>query len=223
MLSFSFRGARRTATFIAATLSALALSNSPALASTTYGCTGSTQDVTVPADALSATINLQGAAGQSNQFGVSGGAGESVNLTLPVTPGHTLTFQVGCQNNTYGGGGPTWYGAPVGGGATSLSDNGQLYGVAGGGGGAGGQDGVGTYYAGATYGGGGAGGDADSVYGGGNGTPGTPDPDQYAGGGGQSGATGGQGGPRGYNANIYHGGTTTNGANGSRLQGGSGG
>ena len=198
---------------LGALLSTFALTSAPALASTSYGCTNSAQSATVPAGAVSATVNLQGAAGQGNGDGVSGGRGASVNLTMPVTPGQPISIAVGCQDSFGGGGPPGGPSAGNGGGATTISQNGTLFALAGGGGGAGGQDATVSY-----AGDGGPGGNAD-----GNGTSGTsagPDAPNYAGQGGISGDSGGQGGQAGQSgANAPAG----NGGNGSNLQGGSGG
>ena len=192
MLMFGFRRARAALTLLATAGSALALSSSPALAASSYGCTGSTQNATVPNGAVSASIKLQGASGAGNKFGVNGGVGASVDVTMPVTPGQTLTFDVGCQDG-YGGGGTAGdpYEAGNGGGATTVTYGVVLYGVAGGGGGAGGQSGNPADPRG-VYGGGGAGGNADAN--GSPGTSGTRDPGAYAGLGGHAGDFGAQGG-----------------------------
>jgi hypothetical protein len=217
MLLFTFRRARAALTLLATAGCALALSSSPALAASSYGCTGSTQDLTVPNGAVSASINLQGASGKGNTFGVNGGQGASIDMTMSVTPGQLLAFNVGCQNG-YGGGGAAGdsFESGNGGGATTVTYGGVLYGVAGGGGGAGGQSGT-PGDANGFFGGGGQGGSADAN--GSDGTSGPNDPGAYAGLGGGAGDFGGQGGLGGQNP-YGSGGTGTD---GSSLQGGSGG
>ena len=209
---------------LSALLTALALSTSPALAATTYSCTRAVQNVPVPSGKVSATISLRGAAGRGNPVGVvSGGRGDSVTMSLPVSPGQNLGLLVGCQDGFGGGGGTVAAanGYGNGGGASTISVNGTLYAVAGGGGGAGGQ--AGNPAQSTDYGAGGAGGDADST--GGNGTSGGNsgfiDPATYAGQGGASGSAGGQGGQGGITLSPFGNGLT--GADGASLQGGTGG
>ena len=202
---------------LGALLPALALSSSPALAATTYSCTHTARSLTVPSGAFSATITLQGAAGRANDFGVSGGHGDSVNISMPVSPGQDLGLQVGCQDG-FGGGGAGGWEAGNGGGASTISLDGTLYAVAGGGGGAGGQ--IGTPQEDSVFGTAGAGGDADSIAGGGNGIAGGSDPAAYAGQGGAGGAAGGAGGQAAQNPSNPG---ATAGTNGTFLQGGNGG
>ncbi|WP_302182717.1 choice-of-anchor D domain-containing protein [Paraconexibacter antarcticus] len=175
--------------------------------------------MTVPNGAVAATITLRGAAGQGNEFGVTGGHGDSVNINMPVTSGQQLQLQVGCAGGYGGGGAPSnSYAGGAGGGASAISENGssQLYAVAGGGGGAGGQ--LGTAAQGDYYGAAGAGGDADMT--GGDGTAMRSDPAAYAGNGGVRGSAGGQGGQGGVNPQSGNG---IDGGTGSFLQGGGGG
>ncbi|HEX5927307.1 MAG TPA: choice-of-anchor D domain-containing protein [Baekduia sp.] len=209
---------------LSALLTALALSSSPALASTTYSCTRAVQNVPVPSGKVSATITLSGAAGRGNRIGVvSGGRGDSVTISLPVSPGQNLGLRVGCQDGFGGGGGTVAAGNGYGngGGASTISVNGTLYAVAGGGGGAGGQ--AGNPAQSTDYGAGGGGGNADST--GGNGTSGGnsgfTDPAAYAGQGGASGSAGGQGGQGGSTLSPF--GNGFNGGAGASLQGGTGG
>jgi hypothetical protein len=166
-------------------IGAIALTSAPAQADTTYSCTDSAQTVAVPAGAVSATVTLAGAAGQANAWGVNGGRGATLVVTLPVTIGQSVALDVGCQDG-YGGGGFVGPYAGDGGGATTFSVDGTLYAEAGGGGGAGGtpQPSVGP------YGTGGTGGDAATI--GGSGTPGAS-PTAFIGGGGLPGTQSGGG------------------------------
>jgi centrosomal CEP192-like protein len=217
LLLFAFRRARAALILLVTAGCAFAFSSSPALAASSYGCTSSTQDLIVPNGAISASIDLQGASGKGNTFGVNGGRGASVEMTMSVTPGQLLAFNVGCQNG-YGGGGAAGdsFESGNGGGATTVTYGGVLYGVAGGGGGAGGQSGTPGDPNG-FFGGGGQGGSADAN--GSDGTSGPNDPSAYAGQGGGAGDFGGQGGLGGQSSN----GSGGPGADGSSLQGGSGG
>ena len=224
---------------LGALLCTFALSNSPALASTGYACTGAAQSETVPAGAVSATVNLQGAAGQDNfddvngtNPDVSGGRGESVNLSMAVTPGQTIGVAVGCQAHRnmvgepvggFGGGGSGGRdGGGSGGGATTISLNGTLVAVAGGGGGAGGQIDDGEPASAYLFGVGGPGGDAGAN--GANGGAGDSNPAGYAGQGGASGDSGGLGG-QGGQAHLDHSSVSngSDGGNGAYLQAGDGG
>jgi collagen type VII alpha len=196
-------------------LSAFALASAPALADS-YGCSGGIQSLMVPTGAITADVDLQGAAGVGGPFGPSGGLGANVNMSMPVTPGQPISLQVGCQDG-YGGGGGAGFApwAGNGGGATSLSVAGTLFGVAAGGGGAGGQDGP----TGGDVAAGGNGGNADSA--GQSGAYGGSDSSTAAGQGGGSGDTGGQYGPGGQ---VRPGGSNgADGTDGGPLQGGAGG
>jgi Abnormal spindle-like microcephaly-assoc'd, ASPM-SPD-2-Hydin len=173
-------------------LSGFALTSSPALADS-YTCTNGAQGIAVPAGAAAADINLQGAGGQGNPFGVAGGLGGDVDMTLPVTAGDVLVIQVGCQTGFPDGGGALGPWAGSGGGSTSVRLDGTLFGVAGGGGGAGGQEGPTSF----NFGAGGTGGNADGA--GGAGNPGGADDPSVAGQSGNSGDTGGEPGAGGQN------------------------
>jgi hypothetical protein len=195
-------------------ISGFALTSAPAFADS-YGCTGSTQTLTVPSGASAATINLQGAAGEANAFGILGGFGANIEMTAPVTAGTPLVIEVGCQDGYPDAGDGTHVpSAGRGGGASFVYLNGTLFGVAGGGGAAGGQGGVANGAVGA----GGAGGSADN--------PGFAgglvylDPASFAGQGGSGGEVGGQPGLGGQDETLNPG---SDGTGGNPVQGGAGG
>jgi VCBS repeat-containing protein len=113
---------------------------------TTFGCTGTTQSWTVPADVTSVDVVVDGAAGWTNNFsGV--GLGGRATATLAVTPATTYAVVVGCGGlrgtggfgfGRGGDGGPVSSGGSVGGGggggsAVLLSDVVLLSGGGGGG------------------------------------------------------------------------------------------
>lgn len=84
---------------------ALAPASASASTSDTYVCTNGPQSSTAPSGAVSARVTLNGAAGKASASGASGGTGEGLAITMPVTPGQQFDVYVGCQNG-YGGGGP---------------------------------------------------------------------------------------------------------------------
>jgi hypothetical protein len=134
--------------------------------------TGAPQAVVVPAGVNSMKFTLFGASGgagdsgpQGAYSGGRGGYGAAVSGSIAVTPGFTVTVAVGGQGGHYGtnpannhggwgqpSGGPGGvnplngepFGGGGGGGATSMTINGVLIAVAGGGGG-GGAGGVGPF------------------------------------------------------------------------------
>lgn len=120
----------------------------------TFGFTGAPQSFTVPLGITSITVVAKGAAGgPSDSPGVGvGGLGATVSATLSVTPGETLTVQIGGLGDTgstvtpanggYNGGGNTGTtGGGAGGGATTLLRSATLLVIAGAGGGGGGNGG----------------------------------------------------------------------------------
>jgi hypothetical protein len=121
----------------------------------TFTYTGSDQSFTVPANVTEFYVYMWGAGGQGatdDTYTGYGGAGAMVQGVLPVTPGTTLTIQVGqggtyATSNTYGGGGRAYNFGSAGGGASQIAISGISWVIAGGGGGigAGLQGGCGTY------------------------------------------------------------------------------
>jgi hypothetical protein len=105
----------------------------------TFTYTGATQTFTVPAGVTSINVNMWGAGGASNNVSggasAKGGAGGFVNFTISVTPGESLTVNIGGK----GAMPVTQYRQPGAGGGMSALLRGSTYlGIAGGGGGAGG-------------------------------------------------------------------------------------
>jgi hypothetical protein len=221
MLFLAFRSFRHV-TAVASAFAALCALPSGALADTTdtYSCTHGPQTSTAPFGAVSATVTLDGAAGQAAMSGQSGGLGESLVMSMPVTPGQQFDVEVGCQGNPSGNGGynggassgaasnpqPTTISGGGGGGASDILPLGgsfsSLYAIAGGGGGGGRSFGPSTAPA-------GYGGNAGVA-----GQNGSADNQAVGGGGGQSGDSGGAGGQSGAGAS---------GSDGAALQGGAGG
>ena len=145
----STRAALVGGALVAATVVAPAPAHA-AQGTTTFGCTGTTQSWTAPADVTSVDAVVDGAAGGGNNFG-SFGPGGRTTATLAVTPGTTYTVVVGCVGQGVGrstggfgfgrggDGGPVGSGGSGGGGggggsAVLMSD--QVLISAGGGGGA---------------------------------------------------------------------------------------
>jgi hypothetical protein len=60
-----------------------------------FGYTGGVQSFVVPAGVTSITVSVSGAAGGPDGYGTQPGLGATVTATLAVTPGTTLTLQVG--------------------------------------------------------------------------------------------------------------------------------
>lgn len=111
----------------------------------TFNCTQSPGSWTVPQCVTSIDVTISGAQGG----GLGGGAGAEVTLTIPVSQGDVIDFEVGCQggvNGGFGGGGNghastngnATFDSFGGGGATTISINGTPYAIAAGGGGTGG-------------------------------------------------------------------------------------
>jgi Glycine rich protein/Abnormal spindle-like microcephaly-assoc'd, ASPM-SPD-2-Hydin/Protein of unknown function (DUF1573) len=221
-----------TVLLLACVLAAVAISPASAsAASQSFGYTGSVQTYTVPAGVNSLQVSATGGSG-TGYYHADGGAGGTVNSTIPATPGQTLYIYVGGNGGTpngysagggYNGGGASGPFAGSGGGATDIrNSSGDLSSrvlVAGGGGGAGpgngaGQDapgGAGGYPTGAggssSYGSPGGGGTQQS---GGAGGP-------SAGGGYQGGTSGGFGGG---GTGAFSGGTGGGGGGGGYYGGG---
>jgi len=174
--------------------------------SQTFNFTGAAQQFIVPAGVTSLTVDAYGAQGGNALF-ATGGQGGRITATITVSPGETLTVNVGGQGQSVstnatggyngGGDGGGTGAAGGGGGASDVRRGATLLVVAGGGGGAGHNSNNG-----------GAGGGTT----GGNGSSGTGD---GGGGGGGTQVGGGSGG-----AGVW-GGTT--GGNGSSALGGTGG
>src|ERR1019366_6814932 len=152
-------------------LAAVAISPASASAAAqSFGYSGSVQTYTVPAGVNSLQVSATGGSG-TGYYHADGGAGGTVNATIPATPGQTLDIYVGGNGGT-----PNGYSAPGGGGTQQT-------------GGAGGPSSGGGYQGG-TYGGFGSGGTGafSGGTGGGGGGGG------YYGGGGGGGSFGGGGG-----------------------------
>ena len=189
---------------------------------------GNGQISTAPANAVSAQVRLNGAAGGVGGNGGSGGYGASLSFSMPVTGGQAYVLNVGCRGanggydgNGYGSSGAYQSGGAGtggrgrenggnGGGATWMVPSGQgfssLNAIAGGGGGSGGHGEYGNSGA-----AGGNGGNADSA-GGGGGT-------EYDFFGSASPGYGGLAGEAGNNGGLYDGG---NGGSGYGGYGGAG-
>src|SRR5262249_5159636 len=88
-----------------------------------FSPTGASQSWTVPAGVTSATFDVFGAGGFLTQQFSFGGKGGEATATIPVTPGETLTMNVGdagaASGSAFGGGGT---GIDSGGGGGGASD-----------------------------------------------------------------------------------------------------
>ncbi len=127
----------------------------PPPATMAFGFTNGPQTYVVPTGVYTLTIDARGAQGGSSNNGGPGGLGGRIVATVAVTPGETLTVQVGGAGTTapnfntggagYNGGGNSFRGGGGGGGGTdvrrgaaTLTD--RLVMAAGGGGGAAAND-----------------------------------------------------------------------------------
>ena len=141
------------------TSAVLVAAPAPAVADTTFSCSGSAQTWVVPTGVTVATFDLLGAkGGNASPSGQHlGGQGGHVTATIPVTPGETLTINAGCAGHNgaahgapgaggFGGdsggrGGFADFSGAGGGGSSDVRQGGTGEGdrvvVAGGGGGAG--------------------------------------------------------------------------------------
>lgn len=123
---------------------------SPSTESTTFSYTGSSQSYEVPTGVTSITVDVRGAqGGQPSGTAITPGSGGRVQTTLTVTPGETLTVNVGGRGGSgstggdggFNGGGDGGEDVSTGGGGGGASDirrSSTKLVVAGGGGGAGG-------------------------------------------------------------------------------------
>ena len=107
------------ALLLACVLAALVLSISPARASAqpapdassspavaqSFGYSGSVQTYTVPAGVNSLQVSATGGSG-TGYYHADGGAGGTVNATIPATPGQTLDIYVGGNGGTPNGTAP---------------------------------------------------------------------------------------------------------------------
>jgi Glycine rich protein/Abnormal spindle-like microcephaly-assoc'd, ASPM-SPD-2-Hydin len=233
------------ALLLACVLAALVLSISPARASAqpapdassspavaqSFGYSGSVQTYTVPAGVNSLQVSATGGSG-TGYYHADGGAGGTVNATIPATPGQTLDIYVGGNGGTpngysapggYNGGGSSGPFAGSGGGATDIrtsqNDLSSRILVAGGGGGAGPGNGAGNDAPGGNA-GYPAGADGSSSYG----TPGGGGTQQTGGAGGPSSGGGYQGGTYGGfgsgGTGAFSGGTGGGGGGGGYYGGG---
>ena len=234
---------RRAATRVLACLAvvpfaALALSlvsAAPASAagngSQTFGYTGSSQTYTVPPGVSQIAVTGVGAPGGSGLEGLfggggaAGGVGSTATAQVPVTPGETLTVDVG----GHGGNGAdinTGAGGGIGSGGGTNGGPGGHGGTGGSGGGGGGGGGATTLYDASgklllVAGGGGGGGGGGAVIGYNGGAGGTGGPQAGGGGTGGSGLDAGSGGsPQGGGRLL---GQNGSGSPGSTSSGGGGG
>ncbi|MFT6503854.1 MAG: gliding motility-associated-like protein [Crocinitomicaceae bacterium] len=119
----------------------------------TFGPGGS-QSWTVPDCVTDVVFTIAGGAGAGNAFGLSGGSGAVITVSMNVNPGDVFQFNAGGAGTnpaggTNGGGSGQFsnipgYDSGGGGGASVLSFGGAPIAVAGGGGGAGGGDDAGA-------------------------------------------------------------------------------
>ncbi|MGW1012182.1 prealbumin-like fold domain-containing protein [Streptomyces termitum] len=201
---------------------ALAMADAaPALRQTsqTFAFTGAPQQVTVPDNVCTVTIDAFGAAGGEGQYGVPGGRGAEVSAAFDVTPGEVLTVNVGGAGHSGDDSDPARAqgGYNGGGRGGAYIAGGQISGIAAGGGG--GRTTISTATTPLIVAGGGGGGGASffaTAIGGGDagkaGNPGTGLPGDDEGRPGRPGGEGGQGG-----VNAPH--TDPNGENGSPAAG----
>ncbi|MFE5326005.1 prealbumin-like fold domain-containing protein [Embleya sp. NPDC056575] len=185
----------------------------------TFTFTGAPEQVTVPDNVCTVTVDAFGAAGGDGQYGVAGGRGAEVSASFGVTPGEVLTVNVGGAGHSGDDSDPAraqggYNGGGLGG---AYIANGQISGIAAGGGG--GRTTVGNGMTPLIVAGGGGGGGASffaTAIGGGNagkaGEPGQGLPGDDEGRPGRPGGEGGQGG-----VNAPH--TDPNGENGSPAVG----